>query len=379
MKRLRMGMVGGGPGSFIGPVHRLAAEMDREIELVAGAFSSQAERCAEASKLYRIDPARSYRHWDEMFAAEAAREDGIDFVVIVTPNHLHLPVGLAAVRAGIPVLSDKPMTAIYQEAKQLSEAVEENKVPYRLTYTYSGYPLVREARALVRDGAIGEIRKVVVEYMQGWLAEPIEHNGSKQAAWRTDPKQSGEGGCIGDIGVHAFHLAEFITGLRVEKIKAELNIVVPGRRLDDDCTVLLRFENGAPGVLMASQIATGDRNAIRVRVYGTQGGLDWWQERPNTLTINRNDGSSEIRHAGSLLLGPDARASIRLPMGHPEGYLEAFGNIYRDFAQLLRGEGAAPLVPGIIDGLRGMRFVSAALANHAQASGWTQITGADET
>lgn len=373
MARLRMGMIGGGPGSFIGAVHRLAAEMDREIELVAGAFSSDPARSAEGGQAYGLDPARAYADWDAMFVAEKARDDGIDFVSIVTPNHLHLPACLSGIRAGIAVISDKPMTATLQEAEQLAEAVAAARSPYRLTYTYSGYPLVREARALVANGAIGAVRKVVVEYSQGWLAEPIERDGMKQAEWRTDPAKSGQGGCIGDIGVHAFHLAEFVSGVRVAKIKADLNSVVEGRRLDDDCAVLLRFENGAPGVLIASQIAVGDKNALRLRVYGETGAIDWQQEQPNSLTISRNDGRQETLHAGAPILRTDACAATRLPMGHPEGYLEAFANIYRDFARLLRGQSSTDLVPGIADGLRGMRFIDAALANSARDSGWTVI------
>ena len=378
MKRIKMGMVGGGPGSFIGAIHKQAAELDHEIELVAGAFSSQADRCAEAAKMYGIDPARSYLHWDEMFAAEAAREDGIDFVVIVTPNHLHLPVALSAVRAGIAVMSDKPMTATYQEARELAKLVKATNIPYRLTYTYSGYPLVREARALVRDGEIGKVHKVIVEYLQGWLAKPLEHAGLKQAAWRTDPQQSGEGGTISDIGVHAFHLAEFITGLRVEKIRADLNSLIPGRRLDDDCTALLHFENGAPGVLMASQVATGVGNGLRIRIYGDEGALDWCQERPGILTIKRFDGSAEERHSGSKPSNSSTAAANDLPLGDEEIHRQAFGNLYRDFAQLLRGEGNAPLLPGILDGLRGMSFVSEAVKNSVKTDGWARISGLDD-
>lgn len=373
MRRLRMGMVGGGPGSFIGGVHRLAAEMDREIELVAGAFSSDPGRCRIAGETYKIDPDRSYVSWTEMIAAERMRGDGIDFVAIVAPNHLHFPVAKAALEAGLAVMSDKPMTATHAEACELSRVVSGARLPFRVAYTYTGYPLVREARKLVADGALGTMRKAIVEYSQGWLARPIEREGSKQAEWRADPARAGEGGCIGDIGVHAFNLVEFVTGRRVKRINADLNSVVPGRVLDDDCNVLLRFDNGAPGALIASQIAVGDLNGLRLRVYGDQAALHWRQERPNTLTINRIDGTTEIRHAGAALLGADARAATRVPPGHPEGYLEAFANLYRDFAGLLRGEGDAALVPGVEDGLRGLSFVRTAVDNSRQGGGWTEL------
>src|ERR1039457_301355 len=257
-RKLRMGMVGGGPGAFIGPVHRIAAELDGRIELVAGAFSQSAERSRTAGVSYRIDPDRAYANYQEMLEAERKRADAIDFVAIVTPNHLHLPVATAALEAGFPGMSDKPATATYPEAVTLERAVAESDLPYGLTHTYAGYALVREARALCGSKALGPIRKIAVEYLQGWLSSPIEATGQKQAAWRSDPALSGPGGCIGDIGVHAFHLVEYVTGLQVESLNASLLSVVPGRRLDDDCTALLRLANGATGVLMASQMAAGE-------------------------------------------------------------------------------------------------------------------------
>ena len=368
-RRLRMGLIGGGPGSFIGPIHRIAAEMDREIELVAGAFSSDAARSTAAGKAYRIDPARAYASVELMLAGEANRDDGIDFVAIVSPNHHHLPAARLALAAGIPVLSDKPMTATLAEARELAAVVAAAGVPYGLTYTYSGYPLVREARARIAAGAVGTIRKVVVEYPQGWLAGEAS---GKQAEWRVDPARAGEGGCIGDIGVHAFQLAEFMTGLEVCELLADLGSVVPGRLLDDDCTVLLRFENGARGVLLASQIEVGELNGLRIRVYGDKGGLSWRQEQPNTLTINTLDGGTQVIHAGSAQLGPDAAARSRTPGGHPEGYLEAFANLYRDFAAQLRGE-PAPLLPGIAQGLRSMAFIATAGAASHNRSGWVPL------
>ncbi|NWK98691.1 oxidoreductase [Sphingobium lactosutens] len=364
-----MGMVGGGPGAFIGPVHRIAAELDGAIALAAGAFSSDAARSRDAGQRYRIDAARAYADLDTMIAAETGRDDGIDFLSIVTPNHLHLPAAKAALAAGLPVLSDKPATATLDEALELRHLVRASGQPYALTYTYSGYPLVREARARIAAGGLGKIRKVVVEYPQGWLAGEAS---GKQAEWRVDPARSGLGGCIGDIGVHAFHLAEFVTGLSVTELLADLAAVVPGRALDDDCTVLLRFDNGARGVLMASQIAVGERNGLHIRVYGETGGLDWRQESPNALILHHGNGRTEIIQAGDTALGPDARIASRTPGGHPEGYLEAFANLYADFARLLRGE-PAPLLPGIDDGVRSMAFISTAVDASARQAGWVPL------
>ena len=365
-------MIGGGPGSFIGPVHRIAAELDGRIELVAGAFSSSPERSKEAGKGYFIDPARAYGSYDEMFAAERCRDDAVDLVAIVTPNHLHAPAAKAALAAGFHVMSDKPATATLAEALDLQRAIGATDRHYALTYTYTGYPLVRHAKAMIADGAIGKVRKVVVEYPQGWLASAIEGQ-SKQASWRVDPAQAGLGGCIGDIGVHAFNLAEFVTGLQVKELLADLAAVVPGRRLDDDCTVLLRFDNGARGVLIASQISVGELNALRIRVYGDKGAIDWRQEQPNSLVWHREDGGCEIIRAGTAAVGPAGTAATRLPGGHPEGYLEAFANLYRDFAGLVE-RGAAPLLPGIHEGVRSMAFVETAVKAGADNLGWVQLS-----
>ena len=370
MRRLRMAMVGGGPGAFIGPVHRIAAELDGEIELVAGVFSSDAGRSRAAADIYRIDPARAYGTLEEMFAGEAARADGVDFVAVVTPNHNHLPSARAALQAGLPVICDKPLTATLAEAHALAGVVAASGLPFAVTHTYSGYPLVREARARVLAGALGVVRKVVVEYPQGWLAGAAT---GKQAEWRVDPARSGLGGCIGDIGVHAFQLAEFITGLEVTELFADLGAVVPGRALDDDCTVLLRFANGARGVLLASQIEVGELNGLRIRLYGETGGMSWRQEQPNTLTLHTIDGRTEIIHAGGSQLGPDAACRTRTPTGHPEGYLEAFANLYRDFAVVLRG-GQAPLLPGIATGLRGMAFIATAVEASRTGAGWAKLS-----
>jgi predicted dehydrogenase len=369
MARLRMAMIGGGPGSFIGPVHRFAAEMDREIELVAGVFSSDAGRSRQAAESYHLDPARGYPSFDAMFAAEKARADGIDFVSIVTPNHVHLPAARAALAAGYPVMCDKPLTATFPEAQELAGLVKASGLPFGVTHTYSGYPLVREMRARIASGALGKIRKVVAEYPQGWLAGPAE---GKQAEWRVDPSRSGDGGCIGDIGVHAFQLAEFVSGHEVTELLADLAAVVPGRALDDDCSVLVRFDNGARGVVLASQIEVGELNGLRIRVYGESGGMVWQQENPNLFTHHRIDGTTEIVRSGDASLGPDAASRTRTPGGHPEGYLEAFANLYRDFAEILRG-GSAPLLPGIDTGLRGMAFIATAVAASRDNAGWVKL------
>ncbi|QGP81357.1 gfo/Idh/MocA family oxidoreductase [Sphingobium sp. CAP-1] len=365
-----MGLIGGGPGAFIGPVHRLAAEMDRRIELVAGAFSSDPARSLAAGAAYGIDPARAYPSVEAMIAAEAQRPDGIQMVVIATPNHLHLPAAKAALAAGLAVMSDKPATATLAEAEELAALLAASGGHYGLTFTYTGYPMIREARARIAAGAIGRVRKVVAEYFQGWLSDPIEQGGNKQAGWRTDPKQSGQGGCIGDIGVHAFNLAEFVVGDAVEQVNADLAAVVPGRALDDDMTVLLRFAGGARGVVGASQIACGERNHLTLRIYGETGAIRWSHEAADRLTITDADGSDRTLWAGSGHVGAAAARAVRVPAGHPEGYLEAFANLYRDFADHLAGK-EAPLLPGIAEGLRSMRFVSACVEGNGK--GWVEL------
>jgi predicted dehydrogenase len=373
-RKLRMGMVGGGPGAFIGPVHRIAAELDGRIELVAGAFSSSPEKSRAAGASYRIDPERAYGSYEEMIAKERARPDGIDFVVIATPNHTHLPIAKAALEAGIPVMSDKPATATYDEVLELEKVVKASGLPYGLTHTYAGYALVRDARALCAAGELGPIRKVAVEYLQGWLSERLEDTGLKQATWRVDPKLSGPGGCIGDIGTHAFHLLEYITGLDVTTLQGTLRSVVQGRQVDDDCTAMLKLSNGAQGILMASQIAAGEGNGLRIRVYGEKASLHWQQETPNTLVIRRNSGPDETRHAAMAYLSADARAVTRLPGGHPEGYFEAFAVLYREFADWLEAwhasKAAAPAtLPGIRAAVRGMRFIERAIESN-KTGGW---------
>ena len=377
-RKLRMGLAGGGPGAFIGAVHRIAAELDGRIEMVAGAFSSSPEKSRAAGESFRIDPARAYASYDEMLRAEKKREDGIDFVVIATPNNLHLPMAKAALEAGIPVVSDKPATATYEEVLELEKAVAKAGIPYALTHTYAGYGLVRDARALCASGELGKIRKVVIEYLQGWLSQPIEKTGQKQAGWRVDPALSGPGGCIGDIGTHAFHLVEYITGLQTTAIHGTLRSVVEGRRVDDDCTALLKLNNGAAAVLVASQIATGEGNGVRIRVYGDKASLNWAQEDPNRLRIKRLDGPEEIRHAAAGYLTADARAVARVPAGHPEGYLEAFAVLYREFADAFeawRAGNKNPLpatLPGIVAGVRGMRFIERTIESNKRGE-WVEF------
>ncbi|RXR27699.1 Gfo/Idh/MocA family protein [Sphingobium fluviale] len=366
MRRLRMGLIGGGPGAFIGPIHRIAAELDREIELVAGVFSSDAVRSRLGGESYRIDPERAYADVATMLYAERGRDDGIDFVTIASPNAHHLPAARLSLEAGVAVMSDKPATATLNEARELAAIIGNTRQPYRLSYTYSGYPLVREARSLISAGRIGAVRKVVVEYAQGWLAGAAM---GKQAEWRVNPAQAGEGGAIADIGVHAFHLAEFVTGLRTTQLLADLASVVPGRTLDDDCQILLRFDNGARGVLLASQIMIGERNGLRLRVYGDKGGIDWSQEQPNRLTLHHADGRTELIQAADASLSGDAKWASRTPGGHPEGYLEAFANLYRDFARVLRGESGS-LIPGIEDGLRGMALIHLSVHASRERAGW---------
>jgi predicted dehydrogenase len=378
-RRLRMGMVGGGPGAFIGPVHRMAAELDGDIELVAGAFSQDEARSRQAGVTYGISPERAYANFEQMMEKESKREDAIDFVCIVTPNHLHLPVAVAALEHGFHVMSDKPATATLEEAQALDAVVRRTGLLYALTFTYTGYPLVREARLMVRSGALGLIRKAVVQYSQGWLSDSPETKGQKQAVWRSDPAQSGLGGAIGDIGVHAFNLLEYVSGRRVAEICADLSSVIAGRALDDDCNVLLKLDNGAPGVLFVSQIAAGDRNDLQLHLYGEKGGLHWWQENPNYLDVNWIGKPSQTLHAGADYLAPSTRADFRLPMGHPEGLLEAFANIYRDFARAVRARFSDPAVQlsdsviGIDGGVRSMAFVERAVVSSRARAGWVSL------
>jgi len=367
---VRMAMVGGGAGAFIGPVHRMAAELDRQILLVAGAFSRDATKSREAGVAWGVAPERCHADYRALIADEAARTDGAQLIAVVTPNATHFPVAKAALEAGLHVMSDKPATATLDEALALRTVVAEAQGLYGLTFTYTGYPLIREARAMIARGEIGAVRKVVVEYSQGWLWSAIEHeDGQQQARWRTDPAQSGHGGCIGDIGVHAFNLAEFASGVPVKSLCADLSRVVPGRKLDDDCNVLLRLANGAPGVLHASQVATGDRNGLILRIWGETGGIEWRHEGNEQLVLNRPGVPTQVMHAGEGYAGI---AAPRLPAGHPQGFIEAFANIYRDMANAIRSGHPATIVPGIAEGVRSMAFVDAAIAS-SQARSWVDL------
>lgn len=371
-RRIRLGMVGGGEGSFIGSAHRIAARLDDQFELVAGALSSTPERAHASAAALHIAPERSYADYAEMARTEAQRADGIDAVAIVTPNHLHVPVARAFVEQGIHVICDKPLATSLAEAEALAQRVRERGVVFLLTHTYSGYPMVRQARELVADGAIGEVRIVQVEYVQDWLGEPIEQQGNKQAAWRNDPAQAGPAGALGDIGTHAYHLAGYVSGLRLQELAAELNTFIPGRALDDHVQVMLRYEGGARGMLWASQVASGSRNGLRLRVYGSTGSLQFDQEKPEELWLTRPGQPSQCLYRGVPALPGAAATPHRIPSGHPEGYLEAFAQLYRDFARAWRGEAGVAL-PGLDDGLAGMAFIEAVLRSHREGMRWVRL------
>jgi predicted dehydrogenase len=380
-RRIRLGMVGGGQGAFIGGVHRIAARLDDQYELVAGAFSADPDRARASAAMLHVAPARAYATWQQMADAEAARPDRIEAVAIVTPNHLHAAPAMAFLARGIHVICDKPLCDTLAAAEALAAAAARSSALFALTHNYTGYPLVRQARAMIAEGAIGTLRVVQVEYAQDWLTTAVEATGQKQAAWRTDPARSGPAGSLGDIGTHAFNLAEFVTGLTVESLAAEVTTFVPGRRLDDDAQMLLRFGGGARGMLWCSQVAPGHENGLKLRVYGSTGGLEWAQEQPNLLLHTPHGEAPRLIRRGGAGTLPAAAHATRLPAGHPEGYLEAFAQIYRDVAEQIvaRAEGRAPdpaslLVPGIATGLRGMRFIAAALASSQANAAWMPLS-----
>ena len=361
-------MIGGGLNAFIGAIHRLAAIMDGQVELVCGCFSSHPEVSFSTGKSLFLARNRVYETWQEMIEKEAKLPEGerMDFVSIFTPNHVHFGPAMMALEHGFHVVIDKPFTFTLEEAFKLKEKVSETGLILAITHTYSGYPAVKHARKMISDGMLGKIRKVYVEYPQGWLSEKVEDKGNIQASWRTDPSRSGKAGCMGDIGTHAHHLAEYITGLRVTSLCAELNTFVPGRLLDDDGAALLRFEHGASGVLIASQVAAGEENPLKIRVYGEKGGLEWAQHEPNTLILKWLDKPQELYRTGTGFMSAPAVANTRTPGGHPEGYLEAFANIYRNFTKtvMARMDGNEPLpewldFPGVEEGVRGMQFIEA--------------------
>jgi predicted dehydrogenase len=380
-----MGMVGGGPGSFIGEVHRKAARMDGGVEIVAGAFSRNYEKCCETARQLMIPPARSYKSFQEMAAQESRLPSGerIDFVAIVTPNNSHYPIAKAFLEAGFHVICDKPMTFNVQEARELQKIVKASGKIFGLTHNYTGYPMVKLARDLVRAGELGDIRKIIVQYPQGWLSTPLETTGSVQAGWRTDPAQSGAAGAIGDIGTHGENLVEYITGLKISYVCADLTTFVPGRRLDDDGNCLLRFENGAKGILHVSQISVGEENDLAIWVYGTKKSLEWHQEQPNHLLLKAADGPVQIFRRGNSYVGaksPAAARATRLPFGHPEAFIEAFANIYCNFTDTVRaaltGTMPDPLMldfPTVDDGVRGMLFIETVVASAASSAKWTPM------
>jgi predicted dehydrogenase len=375
-------MVGGGRGAFIGAVHRIAANMDGQIELVCGAFSSDAQKSKASGADLFLNPTRCYGSFEEMIHAEKAlpADERMDFVAIVTPNHMHYPPAKLALENGFHVLSDKPATFNLEEAKALARLVEKSGLLYGLTHNYTGYPLIKQAREMVLSGALGKIRKVIAEYPQGWLATRLEESGQKQAAWRTDPSRSGAAGCVGDIGTHAENLAEYVTGLKISELAADLTTFVEGRLLDDDANILLRFEGGAKGVLHCSQISVGEENNLNLRVYGEKGGIEWHQKEPNTLLVKWLDKPMEVYRTANGYLGSAAASGTRTPAAHPEGYLEAFANIYRNFAEHIRAknEGSSPSAaaldyPKIEDGVRGMAFIEAVVNSSKANAAWTPI------
>ncbi len=379
-RKIRMGMVGGGVGAFIGGAHRMAAQLDGQIELVCGAFSSDRDKSMEGGRALYLPDDRIYGSYQDMFAKESTLPacKRMDFVSIVTPNHMHYPVAMAALDAGFAVVCDKPMTLTLDEAKALAKKVEETGLIFCLTHNYTGYPMVKEARDLVNGGALGAVRRVVVEYPQGWMATSLESTGQKQADWRTDPARAGASFTMGDIGSHCANLAEYITGLEIEQVCADLTSFVPGRALDDDGSVLLRMSGGAKGVLWASDIAVGEENDLNIRVYAEKGATLWHQHDPNTLIVHWLDKPSEIRRTSTGFVGANAASNTRLPAGHVEGFLEAFGNIYKNFADTLtkRLEGdtsATGDFPTVDDGVRGMAFIESVVESSASNQKWINI------
>ncbi len=375
--KIKLGMVGGGIGAFIGEVHRMAARLDGRYELVAGAFSSDPQRCKESGEQLGIDPGRCYDDFVTMAKQESKKKDGIEAVAIVTPNHLHHAPAKAFLEAGIHVICDKPLTSNLEDAKELQSLVESSGQLFAVTYNYSGYPMVRQARDMIAKGELGGVRVVQVEYPQDWLSTNLEESGQKQASWRTDPAQAGAGGSLGDIGTHAFHLTEFVTRLKVKSVLADLNAFVAGRQLDDNAQVLMHFNNGARGALWASQVAVGHENGLRLRVYGEKAGLEWFQEQPNQLRFSPLGEASRIITPGCTSATESASLATRIPGGHPEGFLEAFANLYNDFADQIEsardGDSRDSLVPDVEAGVLGVQFVETAVASANNGSVWRSL------
>jgi predicted dehydrogenase len=383
-RKLKMGMVGGGRDAFIGNVHRFAARLDGESELVAGAFSADPEKAKRSGEDFLLDPQRVYSDYQTMAQAEARLPVGqrIDFVSIATPNHLHFPVARTFLEAGFNVVCDKPMTLDLNEAVALRELVKRSGKVFALTHNYTGYPMVKEARELVRRGALGTVLKVVAEYPQGWLLNPIDAEGQKQAAWRTNPQQAGASGCVGDIGTHAENLARYVTGLEIEELCADFTSFVEGRRLEDDGNLLLRFKGGARGVLYASQVSAGEENNLAIRVYGSKASLEWHQEDPNDLVVKYPDAPRQVFRRGNAYLSDAAKRFTRLPSGHPEAFIEAFANVYREVARAIRAEvNGQPMpegleFPTVEDGVEGMAFIAAAVQSAKGGAVWTKMQAA---
>jgi predicted dehydrogenase len=377
--RIRLGMVGGGEGAFIGAVHRLAARMDDHYDFVAGALSSTPDKALKSAQALGINKDRAYSNFEIMAQAEAKRPDGIEVVAIVTPNHMHAPVATAFLKAGIHVICDKPLTATLKEAEALAKLAVKSGRIFAVTYNYTGYPMIRHARQMVQDGALGDLRVVQVEYPQDWLTERLEATGQKQADWRTDPKRSGAGGCIGDIGTHAYNLASFVSGLELESLCADLTTFVKGRQLDDNAQVMLRFKGGAKGMLWASQVAPGNENNLRLRIYGSKGGIDWSQEQPNHLYWSPFGQPAQLLSRGTGGANAAAGRVTRVPPGHPEGYLEGFANIYSEVAAAIRAarSGKKPdkavTYPTVADGLMGVAFVAATVKSSTKGGAWVKL------
>ena len=379
MEKIKLGMVGGGEGAFIGEVHRIAARMDERFHLCAGALCSDPERSLKSALDLGLPEDRSYSDYKEMAISESQRDDGINFVSIVTPNHLHQPIAKAFLEVGINVICDKPMTMNSEEAQELIDISESSDLIFAVTYNYSGYPLIREAREIIKKGELGSIRIIKVEYIQDWLTEPIEKTGQKQASWRVDPKKSGIGGSIGDIGTHAFHLAHFVTQQLPNKISADLSCFVEGRELDDNAHILMRYESGAKGMIWSSQVAPGNENNLKIQIYGEKGGLIWQQENPNELILNLLNQPSRRLTRGSSFVGDQSARLTRIPAGHPEGYLEGFANIYREvadeFSAKISGKPISKdiLYPTSKEGLYGVSFIEAAIESNSKDSVWTDL------
>ena len=376
-EKIRLGIVGGGIGAFVGSIHRIAARLDDRYELLAGALSSEPRRAADSAAELGIDPRRAYASFEEMAKKEGKLKHGIEAVAIVTPNHLHCAVAKAFLEAGIHVICDKPLSSSLEDAEQIEKIVEGSGLIFAITYNYSGYPMVRHAREMVAAGKLGNIRVIQVEYTQDWLATNIEAEGQKQAAWRTDPTRAGTGGSIADIGTHAFHLAEFISGLEAKSLLADLDTFVAGRSLDDNANILLHYSNGAKGMLWSSQVASGQENALRIRLFGDKGGLEWAQEEPNYLQYRPLRETRQILTRGGPAVGETAARATRIPAGHPEGFLEGFANLYQDIADMIEasrtGKSLTTLVPDVTDGVKGVKFVEKAVSSSAAGSIWQHL------